>query len=111
MSTDNLFDSIKENLNGRPGQPIVFGVCNALAKRLNTETWVTRAAAIVLGVFWTFPTLVAYILLGVFLPETEERTKGVFQGLFISLREMVDRFVDAGSDLFGSNGGRDGARR
>ena len=76
MDQNQMFESIKQNLNGRPGQPIVLGVGQALAKRLNQEAWVTRGAFIVLGVFFTFATLAAYILLGLFMPETEERTKG-----------------------------------
>jgi len=100
MNTENLLDSIKENLNGRPGQPIVLGVCNTLAERFDQEVWIFRAATIVLGVFFTFPTLAAYILLGLFMKETEDRTKGVFRGLGIWCRESCDKLSDVGKDLF-----------
>jgi phage shock protein PspC (stress-responsive transcriptional regulator) len=110
MSTDSLLESIKENLNGRAGQPIVLGVCNALAKRCEQEVWVFRAAAIVLGVFFTFATLAAYIVLGLFLPETEQRTKGLFRGLSIWASEALDRLAAGWRELFGHDTGRNGTR-
>ncbi len=108
MNTENLFESIKENLNGRPGQPMVLGVCQTLAERFEQEVWIFRAAAIVSGVFFTFATLAVYILLGLFLKETEERTKGVFKGLGIWCREVCDKAADAGRDLFGEPRERNG---
>jgi phage shock protein PspC (stress-responsive transcriptional regulator) len=108
MNTENLFEDIKENLNGREGQPIVLGVCNVLAKRFEQEVWIFRAAAIVLGVFFTFATLVAYILLGVFMKETEERTKGLFKGLGIWAQECCDKCVALCRELFGTNSPRNG---
>jgi phage shock protein PspC (stress-responsive transcriptional regulator) len=101
MNTENLFESIKENLNGRPGQPIVLGVCKTLAERFDQEVWIFRAAAIVLGVFFTFATLAAYILLGLFMKETEERTRGVFKGLAIWCRELLDKLAYACRDMMG----------
>jgi phage shock protein PspC (stress-responsive transcriptional regulator) len=109
MNTENLFESIKENLNGRPGQPIVLGVCNALSQRFEQEVWVFRAAAIVLGVFFTFATLAGYVLLGLFLNETEERTRGVFKGLAIWCRELLDKLTDACKDVFGGRTERNGS--
>lgn len=108
MRSEDLFESIKENLNGRPGQPIVLGVCNALAARTGNEAWIFRAAAIVLGVFFTFGTLVAYILLGLFLEETEGRTRGVFRGLGIWLQELVDKCVTVCRDAFDGGSTRNG---
>ena len=108
MNTENLFDSIKENLNGRPGQPIVLGVCKTLAERFDREVWIFRAAAIVLGVFFTFATLAGYLLLGLFMKETEDRTKGVFRGLGIWCRESCDKLTDVGKDLFGGSTERNG---
>ena len=34
MQDETFFDSMKRNLNGEPGQPIVLGVCKTLAARL-----------------------------------------------------------------------------
>lgn len=98
MSERDIFDGIKENLNGRPGQPIIFGVCEALAKRFNVETWITRAAAIVLAFVFTFLTLAAYIVLGFVLDETETRTRGFFKGLWISIKELFDRVTEKARD-------------
>jgi phage shock protein PspC (stress-responsive transcriptional regulator) len=103
MNTENLFEDIKENLNGREGQPIVLGVCNVLSQKFDQEVWLFRAIAIVLGVFFTFVTLVAYILLGVFMKETAERTKGIFKGLGIWAQEVCDKCVDTCRDLFGTS--------
>lgn len=106
MTADTLFESIKQNLNGRPGQPIVLGVCNTLARRFEQEVWIFRAVAIVLGVFFTFATLAVYILLGLLMKETEARTKGLFQGLCVWGREVADRFATALSGMFGHPGER-----
>ena len=109
MDKENLFDSIKENLNGRPGKPIVLGVCNALAARCDQEVWIFRAVTIVLGVFFTFATLAAYILLGLFMQETEERTKGLFRGLGIWCQEACDKLAALGRELFGHSAERNGS--
>ena len=91
MQDETFFDSIKRNLNGEPGQPIVLGVCRTLAERLNQEVWLIRLAAIVLGVFYSFITLVVYILLGLFMDETSHRTKSLFEGLGIWFRELTEK--------------------
>ena len=91
MQEETFFDSMKRNLNGEPGQPIVLGVCKTLAARLNQEVWLIRLAAIVLGVFYSFITLVVYILLGLFMAETSHRTKSLFEGLGIWFRELTEK--------------------
>jgi phage shock protein PspC (stress-responsive transcriptional regulator) len=93
MQNDQTCENIKKALNGRPGQPIVFGVCKALAARFECETWVTRLIAIIVGVFWTIPALITYILLGLFLKETEDRTRGFFSGLGVMFREWTEKFT------------------
>ena len=108
MSTENLFESIKENLNGRPGQPIVLGVCSVLANRFGQEVWIFRAGAIVLGVFFTFATLSVYILLGLFMKETEARTRGLFRGLGVWAQEFADKVVAGCRELFGHTTERNG---
>ncbi len=110
MQDETLFESIKTNLNGKPGQPMVLGVCNTLAKKFDQETWLVRAVAIVLGVFFTFTTVVAYILLGLFLEETSERTKGVFQGLGIWFGEFTEKAADRFGDIFGRGSSTNGNR-
>ena len=108
MQDDTFFESIKRNLNGEPGQPIVLGVCKTLAARFNQEVWLIRLAAIVLGVFSTFATLVAYILLGLFMAETSDRTKSLFEGLGIWFRELTVKVANYWNDVFG--GGRSSRR-
>ena len=103
MQENTFFDSIKRNLNGEPGQPIVLGVCKTLAARFNQEVWLIRLAAIILGVFYTFITLVAYILLGLFMEETSSRTKSLFEGLGIWLREFLDKAGDKCTEIFGGD--------
>jgi phage shock protein PspC (stress-responsive transcriptional regulator) len=100
MRNDDLLQNLKDNLNGRPGQPIVLGVCLALARRLDQEPWLIRAAAIVLGVLFTMPTLLAYVLAGLLLEETADRTRGAFQGLLVTLREVTEKIIQAGRELF-----------
>ena len=91
MQENTFFDSIKENLNGEPGKPIVLGVCKTIAARFNQEVWLIRLAAIVLGVFYSFAALVVYILLGLFMDETSDRSKSLFEGLGIWFRELTQK--------------------
>ena len=108
MQDDTFFDSIKRNLNGEPGQPIVLGVCRTLAARFNQEVWLIRLAAIVLGVFYSFITLVVYILLGLFLEETSHRTKSLFEGIGIWFREFTEKVAEkcCGGDSDNRSSGR-----
>ena len=103
MQENTFFDSIKRNLNGEPGQPIVLGVCKTLAARFNQEVWLVRLAAIVLGVFYSFTTLVVYILLGLFMEETSSRSKSLFEGLGIWFREFTDKAANLCNNVVGSN--------
>jgi hypothetical protein len=50
------------------------------------------------------PAVGAYIALGLLLPETQDRTRGVFKGLFIALEEWVEKGMETFQDLFGSKG-------
>ena len=103
MQNDTFFESVKRNLNGEPGQPIVLGVCKTLAARFNQEVWLIRLAAIVLGVFYTFVTLAAYVLLGLFMVETSDRTKSLFEGLGIWFRELTEKAGRQFGNLFGDD--------
>jgi phage shock protein PspC (stress-responsive transcriptional regulator) len=103
MQTESFFESVKRNLNGEPGQPIVLGVCKTLAARLNQEVWLIRLAAIVLGVFYTFITLVAYVLLGLFMEETSSRSKSLFEGLGIWFQELTEKIGKGFNNIFGNN--------
>ena len=87
----------------------MLGVCRTLAERLNQEVWLIRLAAIVLGVFYSFITLVAYILLGLFMDETSHRTKSLFEGLGIWFRELTEKVGRMFNDTFGNgnNSNRD----
>ncbi len=101
MSADDVLNEIREALNGRPGQPIVFGVCKALAERAGKEPWMFRLAALVLTLLWTLPALAAYIVLGFALKESESRTRRFFSGLAVITREMVQKFAASLRDMFG----------
>jgi len=103
MRDETFFDSIKRNLNGEPGQPIVLGVCKTLAARFNQEVWLIRLAAIVLGVFYSFTTLAVYIILGLFLQETSHRTRSLFEGLGIWFREFTEKVGRYFNNLSGND--------
>jgi phage shock protein PspC (stress-responsive transcriptional regulator) len=103
MQDNTFFDSIKRNLNGDPGQPMVLGVCKTLAARFKQEVWLIRLAAIVLGVFYSFITLVAYILLGLFMEETSDRTKSLFEGLAIWFREFTEKVAEKFDNISSSS--------
>ena len=110
MTAESIFEEMKQALNGRPGQPIVLGVCRAVAKRLSQEVWLVRLVTIIAAVFFTFPTLAIYILAGFFMAETEVRTRGFFSGLGVVIRESVEKLMDGLGRVFGS-GSRHGYYR
>jgi phage shock protein PspC (stress-responsive transcriptional regulator) len=99
MNLKNFFETIKTNLNGRPGQPIVLGAARTLADRAGLEAWIPRALLILLTLMYTLPTLLAYVLLGWLLPETGDRTRGIFKGLAKWLEESIERLAEVGRDL------------
>jgi len=101
MSAENVLNEIRDSLNGRPGQPIVFGVCKTLAEKSGKEAWIFRLAALVLTLFWTLPAVAAYIVLGFALNETEGRTRRFFSGLAVIIRETVEKFASSLRDMFG----------
>jgi len=111
MAAECIFEQIRESLNGRPGQPIVLGVCKSLAERFEKEPWVFRLVAIVLVLVWTLPAVGAYVILGFVLSETEVRTRQFFSGLAVIIRESVEKFASWLRDtLQGANGNRTGSR-
>ena len=104
MTAESVFEQIRESLNGRPGQPIVLGVCKSLAERFEKEPWVFRLAAIILTLCWTLPAVIAYVVLGFVLSETEVRTRQFFSGLAVIIRESVDKLAASLRGAFGEAG-------
>jgi phage shock protein PspC (stress-responsive transcriptional regulator) len=102
MTADSIIDEIKQALNGRPGQPIVLGVCNTVARKLGKEVWCVRLATIVLTLFWTLPAIAAYVIAGLMLKETEHRTRGFFTGLGILVRETAEKVFSTLGGIFDS---------
>jgi phage shock protein PspC (stress-responsive transcriptional regulator) len=94
MSSENVINEVREALNGRPGQPIVFGVCRALADRFGKEPWMFRLAAIVLALIWTLPAVAAYVVAGLVMAETEARTRRFFSGLAVIIREKAEQAAE-----------------
>lgn len=103
MSTDSIIEEIREALQGRPGQPIVLGVCNAIANRMGWETWCVRLAVIVSLLVFTGFSLVAYVIAGLLLKETEARTRGFFAGLVIIAREWMEKISNTFNRTFSSD--------
>ena len=102
MTAESICEEIKQALNGRAGQPIVLGVCQSIASRLKQEAWCVRLVTIILAVFWTFPVIAAYIVLGFVLSETEDRTRGFFAGMAILIRETAGKVFESLGRIFGS---------
>ncbi len=105
MTAESVFSQIRESLNGRPGQPIVLGVCKALAERFEKEPWVFRLVALILALFWTLPAVALYVILGFVLKETEVRTRQFFSGLLVIAREGIDKLAASLRNLFREAGG------
>ncbi len=110
MTANGILQEIKEALNGRPGQPIVLGVCRTLARRWGHEVWKVRLAVLIAGLIWSLPVLAAYIVAGFAMKETEHRTRGFFSGLAVLAREWAGKLFDALGRVFdgGSPAGRRG---
>ncbi len=100
MASNEFLDSVRENLNGRPNQPLLLGVCGVLAKKIGVEPWITRSIAIVMAIFFSPLAPIAYVVLGLVMDETAERTRGIFRGLFIAIQEGVEKLLNALGDLF-----------
>lgn len=95
MTANDILHEIKMVLEGRPGQPIVLGVCAAAARRFGFAAWGVRLAVIVAGLVWTVPVLAAYVIAGFALKETERRTRDFFAGLAIVAREWFAKLTSA----------------
>jgi phage shock protein PspC (stress-responsive transcriptional regulator) len=103
MTTESILQEIREALEGRPGQPIVLGVCNTIARKMGWEPWCVRLATIVSALFFAGITLVAYVIAGLVLKETEARTRGFFSGLSIITREWFEKISNSLSRASCSN--------
>jgi phage shock protein PspC (stress-responsive transcriptional regulator) len=104
MTAESVFSQIRESLNGKPGQPIVLGVCKALADRFEKEPWVFRLVAIVLTLFWTLPAVAVYVALGFVLSDTEARTRQFFSGLLVIAREGINKLAASLRNAFSQTG-------
>lgn len=104
MTADSIIQEIKRVLVGRPGQPMVLGVCQAFASRYKKQAWIVRSVAIITGLIWTLPTVAVYIVLGFMLSETESRTRGFFTGLGVVLRETSEKLFANLGRTFGGSG-------
>jgi len=105
MTAESVFSQIRESLNGRPGQPIVLGVCKALAERFEKEPWVFRLVGLILALFWSLPAVALYVILGFVLKETEVRTRQFFSGLLVIAREGIDKLAASLRNVFREAGG------
>ncbi|MGH8035509.1 MAG: PspC domain-containing protein [Lysobacterales bacterium] len=102
MKRDSIFEEIRQALSGRPGQALVFGVCQALATRFGRQAWQVRLATLILALVWTTPILAVYVILGFLMPETENRSRDFFTGAGIMAREFAGRIAGSLGNLFGS---------
>lgn len=100
MASNEFLDSVRTNLNGRPGQPLLFGVGAVLAKKFGVEPWITRVGLIVLTIVLGTIVPMAYVVLGLVMEETADRTRGIFKGLFIVIQEGVEKVLDGLGGLF-----------
>jgi phage shock protein PspC (stress-responsive transcriptional regulator) len=103
MTTDSIIQEIREALEGRPGQPIALGVCNAIAQKMAWEAWIVRLVVIVNVLFFTVFTLLAYVIAGLVMKETGARTRGFFTGLTIITREWMEKISSSFSRAFCSD--------
>jgi phage shock protein PspC (stress-responsive transcriptional regulator) len=110
MTADSIVQEIKQALAGRPGKPMVLGVCQAIATRYKQQVWGVRLGTIIAGAIWTLPTLAAYILLGFLLSETETRTRGFFTGLGVVAREASEKVFGSLGRFFDSDRRHNGSR-
>jgi len=100
MTASGIMQEIKEALEGRPGQPIVLGVCRSLAGHMRREVWIVRLVVVILAFLWTLPTLAGYVIAGFLMSETERRTRDFFSGLAVLARETGEKLTTALGRLF-----------
>ena len=55
---------------------VILGVCAGIAEHFECPLWMTRVGALVLGWFFTLPTVVAYIVAALLMPERPLRYYG-----------------------------------
>jgi len=71
--------SVRGTSNGLyriPEEGVILGVCAGIADHFGVWAWIVRIIAIVLLCTLTFPVIVAYLLLGVLLPQRPLRYAG-----------------------------------
>ncbi|MCK9537937.1 PspC domain-containing protein [Dokdonella sp.] len=69
MSFQRVRNDVRARLWRDPEQGLILGVCAGLADSLACPAWLTRLAALVLAWFYLAPTVVAYLVAALLLPE------------------------------------------
>lgn len=95
----HLFEDFQAQLRGQNAQPLIFGVCAALAQRGGFNRGPVRLIALLALVFFTMPVLLAYVIAGFLLPETRDTTK---TRLLSCARWLVDRIEAMVASVRGS---------
>lgn len=76
MSLQRIRNDARARLYRDPEQGLILGVCAGLAGSLGCPTWLVRLA--MLGLAWCYlvPTVVAYLVAALLLPERPLRYSG-----------------------------------
>lgn len=55
---------------------VILGVCAGIAEHFDCPLWLTRIGAVILGWFFTVPTVIAYLVAALLMPERPLRYYG-----------------------------------
>lgn len=55
---------------------VILGVCAGIAEHFDWPLWLTRVGALALGWFFTVPTVIAYLVAALLMPERPLRYYG-----------------------------------
>ncbi len=94
MSETNAFHRVRDILDDKSRGAWVFGVCLAIQKRSSCSLWACRASTLVSLIFFTLPTLIGYIILGLLLDETRDETRlqlGKWWGILEKVVQLISK--------------------
>jgi phage shock protein PspC (stress-responsive transcriptional regulator) len=88
---------------GEEQRPVwIWGVCAAIAAKFGWQTWIVRVAAVVSLILFTKISLLAYLVLGLVLPECRERTLHSIRQFVRLIEQLVQLATAKVSQWLGS---------
>lgn len=100
------FRRIKDSLGASPEDGWIFGVCAAIARRMDWELWAVRLVAVMALLAFTLLTIGVYFAAAMFMEETRPSAQAKLRRWAEKADRLIERIWDALSD-HGRNPGRE----